>query len=499
MDERLQSFFKRQTPTYDEHLFDVALDRIFLDIEDFLRVEKGQTTFLLPATFSQIYPELNSSATTGYPLFTRKGFAREEAFRDFSRDMRLLRETWNIPVFPCVSSSRNVIRERGKNKPRLVWVYPMHMTVLEAQYALPLVKELVNFPQFGWSFRWNDYGFGVDKFLQNVCVPGTVAFTSDFESFDSTIPRKALISIFKRLEQLFPVNEQSKNVWKIIRNYFCDTPIHHYESIFQKRGGIPSGSYFTSIVGSIMNLAFQYYNALKRRIITVLRHVFTLGDDCLISYHNTDTVDRDTYLDRTAKCAAEFGMKLHPDKSMTMVPNFDTPYGIKFLGMNLTNTWPYIKIDVNEVIFRMALPENRDRTPLDYITRLHGLVWSYGFDRGVYKLLNLERQRVLRMYPSLSKIEISPNSYDPETYRWFRFVIGAGIDISTWPHEAIVYQRYIAWEFRSFWNPRAELCVQLVEKTKEAEKIKACHENTRLPEITQKTFTFLQERDLLWF
>jgi hypothetical protein len=111
---------------------------------------------------------------------------------------------------------------------------------------------------------------------------------------------------------------------KAISEYFINTPILLPDgNIYVKKHGIPSGSFFTNILGSYMNMTISQmvFDDLE---LDLSSHSIFYGDDSYIITSNSSLIDLngDT-LGLVSKRYSYYGLLLNPDK---------TKVGIKFLS-----------------------------------------------------------------------------------------------------------------------------------------------------------------------
>lgn len=168
----------------------------------------------------------------------------------------------NLPSndpYPALPFSRsqisNFINEAGdidssaiKHKQRLVWCINAGMVLVEALFARPIMdKVLPQIVQYAggkapekiryFMRRWNGWHW--------VCL--------DYSNYDATVPKWLIRDVFEIIKAKFDDKYHSILDW--ICYHFIHTKIYMPDgTIKQKAKGIPSGSYFTQIVGSLVNM-----------------------------------------------------------------------------------------------------------------------------------------------------------------------------------------------------------------------------------------------------
>lgn len=433
IEERFCDFTKPTRYNVEAHYYELAKSRVFKKLNAYF------SESLKPHSFSELWKDINLTATSGFPLFKKKGEIRQEAFVEYSKQQRHLLKTADVDVWPCAMMSRLVVRERSKNKPRLVWIYPMHMITLEARYVLPLMEVLKDKPEFGWSYKWLDEGKGWWKMYRNT-RSGYSVFNMDFSCYDGTVPGFLINDVFRWIETLFEDHLTKVNAFKLMRRYFVHTPISMYDGIEVKHRGIPSGSYFTSLVGSLCNLVVQEYFLLKVHWPTTARkEVCVLGDDSL-SVWLTEGIDPTRYTKLYSQIVADFGLEAHPDKASSFIDMGQEVREMTFLGMPFVDRYPYFRFSYDDVMARVVWPENEDRTPEDTLTRLHGLVWAYGIEPRIYQSLSRIRRYLLTKY-EVEEFNIFDYG-DREVQRYFRFVMNTNVNVSSWPTYSTLIDYY---------------------------------------------------------
>lgn len=439
MDARFDAYTEPRTIDIDEESYIWAL-RAVHDLV-YKRTPRGS---LKTAKFREVWDGLQHGSSSGFPDYGKKGDFRELSFREFARDAVVFESTWDVGVYPCSIAARAVVRERGENKPRLVWNYPLQQTVREGVFAVPLMASAMKWDFMGWTFRWLENGGGYNKWL-SLKQRGQLAAMVDFSSFDATIPARMIRDSFFLILSLFSdVTTMEKNLFRNIVEYFIHTPIVYHDGVRQKHRGIPSGSWFTQIVGSLVNLIALHYTVARRGRPERLRWFNVLGDDSLTHWVE---VYPDTFLQEQKQYYAELGLKMHPEKSKVIVYTDDDWEDniVEYLGQTMVDRYPHLLVDIDTIKARLLIPEKRDKTMYDCGLRVIGLVWSYGYNQEVYRLLLGQWLHLLKhgMDPvKLSKFKTS----DPEVARWFRFVFNEyGIDLHSFPNYLTIKRKYFGY------------------------------------------------------
>jgi len=256
----------------------------------------------------ELYSVIKTKKSAGI-YFTNKMEAWDEAWKRQSEIYNRMKAP-----NPCVAFART---QRG-GKTRLVWGYPLDMTMIEAKYAVPLIKK---FKRIDTPICYGKYRFHLGMQL-NYQLDGRNVVSLDYSKFDSTVPAELILVAFNILWTWF--DQISVREIEIIEDYFINTPIvmsdgHLYSG---KNHGIPSGSMFTNLVGSIVN--FILLTALSERLnfhFTAERG-FVLGDDSIFSTNS------DVNIYQISQIMKEYGMNINTTKSE--VRRRDQPY--HFLG-----------------------------------------------------------------------------------------------------------------------------------------------------------------------
>lgn len=216
---------------------------------------------------------------------------------------------------PCLAGVRTQAKEPepGKEyvgKTRLVWAYPAEMTLLEGKFAVPLYSVMKRYrTPMMFAKSKAEVGALVDSFVKNT---GDCVYGLDYSKFDSTIPSYMIRFAFKVIRTWFDFQgDEDQQAWDTVVKYFIHTPIVMSDGNLYtgKKHGVPSGSYFTQIVDSIVNVALVGALSHHFGLKVSHRNFFVLGDDVILStYKGWKLNDVAQYLKST------FGIILHPQK-----------------------------------------------------------------------------------------------------------------------------------------------------------------------------------------
>lgn len=302
---------------------------------------------------------LKLDKSSGAPLFQSK----EDAFgRDFNRAQKIKSGTKRV-IPPCVCYHR--VQHGGEGpKTRLVWGYPLSMTIVEATFARPLIDWFLDTSTpMAFGLRRNG--------LMARAMPITnsnVRFGLDASKFDSSLKPYLIKAAFQILRTHFEENSPNDEVWSIIEEYFIHTPILMPDGyVYKKHQGVPSGSYFTQMVDSICNyiLVQAIFHRLTGATIQADK-ILVLGDDSLVGsskYYSLHAIQ---------SIAKEYRITVNVTKSH--VSRFGQAF--EFLGHSWQHGVP--RRNVQELAKRLVFPEKISGIDDPFIRRRTRLVGIAG-------------------------------------------------------------------------------------------------------------------------
>lgn len=223
------------------------------------------------------------------------------------------------------SQLSGLVDERGifspktvKLKGRLVWCLEAGQILFESQYARPLTEHLAAvFPNIATGKKPHE----IRTKMLNWGYKSWISI--DYSKYDSTLQSWVLKKTFELVKEFFDDEYHAELDW--VRDNFLSLPILMPNGEIEwKHKGIPSGSYFTQVVGSIANayMMLTYlchkYKCNKQRVLTQLRSkdnyneltFMAMGDDNII--FTVDPIDKK---DLATFMKWKFGIEVSEEKS----------------------------------------------------------------------------------------------------------------------------------------------------------------------------------------
>lgn len=225
----------------------------------------------------------------------------------------------------------NIVGEDGKVNPfkdikkkdRYVWAIDGGTGVVEAQYSMPITSHLKHADFFSP---------GKEPYRQRELIKdarrASPYWTSiDYSKFDQTIPRWLIAHCFDIVKDFYPKQFHKEIGW-IAHNFIHTKVVVPGGMVYQKDHGIPSGSGFTQIIGTMANMIIMLtfisstHNGGFEDKLVYLKHqlqvglqserkysIFAQGDDNLV--FTKDKLDMHAL---SEYAHAMFGVVINPDK-----------------------------------------------------------------------------------------------------------------------------------------------------------------------------------------
>jgi len=302
-----------------------------------------------------VVKHIHHSHHSGAPYYTRNDRALERALRDAARI-----SSGQRGMDPYTAGKRI---QHGETRPkgRLVWIAPLSTTILGTRFAKPAYSGLVGRAPFAYA-RTN---VSIGTHISGLQSRHNFVYCLDFSAFDASLPAWLIADCFDVLASHLRMDTSDKYLFdKLVNDFIHSRIVLPDLSIWQVHRGIPSGSAFTSLIGSIANyLIIQYVWIRLTGHGPRPTDVMVLGDDSIVgsSFYAS--------MDDVAAVAAELGVKVNAEKSV-MARSNDM---VHFLGHEWANSRPHRK--KSETAKRMAFPERpKRRTKRDSLARAYAFL-----------------------------------------------------------------------------------------------------------------------------
>lgn len=311
----------------------------------FAKPESEIPVEMLPFTLATIREVTKNP--TGSAGLTAFGLQKRHAeLRAYERGKRTLRG--ELAPEACIAFART----QFGGKTRLVWGFPYSQTAIEGLIAQPLLERFKELrTPMAFSMTKAVLGFR----LRAAAASKKWAYSIDMTSFDSSISSFLVKQAFMIMRSWFNLDQIEPTtgltcgqIFKLIERYFLTSSIVMPDgNIYHgRRHGVPSGSYFTQLVDSIVNVIIAGTISKRFNLHVGKRDIFVLGDDLLI------WSDREMSLDVMARYASKkFGVEFNADKSM----KYHFSDTIHYLGKDWVRGIP--DLPLSEILKRMVHPE----------------------------------------------------------------------------------------------------------------------------------------------
>lgn len=271
---------------------------------------------------------------------------------------------------PDIAYYRTQISTPDRPKIRHIWGEAFHNIILEGMSAAPLLN----------AYQHREGPIAIGKFMfkrlpsiihrvLNTDDEQSTGIGIDFEAFDSSVQPWLIREAFNILRQniIFP-EPMSELAFDYSVEHFINRPVVMPDGrMWLTRVGIPSGSYFTSLIGSIVNhIAISYAQLCSYQRTFPL---WVCGDDSLYGLpYRYGTPN----MHQISEHLAYLGLSTHPDKCVTAIRASE----LEFLG----HTAKHIRVSRETAdMMRLALyPEQPVTSPEISISRIKGILIDSG-------------------------------------------------------------------------------------------------------------------------
>lgn len=288
-----------------------------------------------------------------------------------------------------------------KTKVRSIWGRAFHYILLEGTAARPLLEAIASAADH-FIVIGQDPIVSVPQILSRTREHSRWLTAIDWSKFDSTVNRFEINTAFNLMKELIEFPDlDTEMAFELSRQLFIHKKIAAPDGkIYWSHKGIPSGSYYTTLVGSIVNrLRIEYLWRL--RFNRGPNSCYVLGDDSLIGYDDFYPPD-----EMSLNCE-HLGWYINSDKTecSTHVG------GVSFLGR--TSRGHYNERDLKKCLRLLILPEYPVTSGAISAFRAQSIAQDAG---GSGEYLNRIAKRLKR------KFGIAPQEAIPKYFRKYQFL-----------------------------------------------------------------------------
>lgn len=268
--------------------------------------------------------------SAGLPTLAHKQDVMKE---DLARAKAI--STGRVAPPPCMALYRTQV-----NKARLVWGYPLSVTLIEGSFMIPLIEHIKS-ARYPYTLGLSSYGVN-GRLARLAYCP--IQYCLDWSKFDSTVSRQVISLAFNCVKRAF--KSVDREAWNFVCRYFaCGHILMPDGNIYTGRvRGIPSGSWFTQLIGSMCNYFLIHY--ISYVVGEGIERAVVLGDDSVIGMNRMPNVRK------WESAAADIGMVIHPLKQKI---THGHPH---YLGHDWGSMYPVRPVD--ETIQRICTSERFD-------------------------------------------------------------------------------------------------------------------------------------------
>lgn len=264
---------------------------------------KSKPLFGTTLLFDDLWKGVVKSSGSGAPYFRKKGLLMDEckSIHTSILEKRFDEHVLTMPnvIYQVVQASKS-----GKYKRRLVYCPPFAVTVLELYFGLTVAKFFVGnkFTSIVTGHR-QMYLYNLNQSLGPF-----YKFSGDYSSYDQTIPSFLIKVSFEIIKYFYNFNNSyEEELYNKMVDYIMFGHIYHPEVGFiHRKRGISSGSVFTNLIDSIVNLLMVNYSFSVMN--KEYRYLYVCGDDNLICSDN-----KLNYLNMSSIITKKFNVSIQID------------------------------------------------------------------------------------------------------------------------------------------------------------------------------------------
>lgn len=340
----------------------------------------------------------SSSAGYGYKGKKRDNFSR--ARYNARRALKLFkRYGTKYEMVPDKAFFRTHLAKKICPKVRHVWGRSFHNNLIEGLIGQNILKKAVTTDTP--FYVGHDLIRDIPPMITSLVTSGQYIYGLDYKHFDASVNSYLIDEAWRMLYR----NLKHRNylAFNYCEHLFKHTPVIMPDGkLFEVNTGVPSGSLFTSLIDSIINLILLYAIQLKFLEKTVSSYV--LGDDSIfVSPIDIDLIECSSYL-------RKLGFELNLTKTFKTKDLSE----VIFLGHHYRGTT--VSREDFELLGLLLYPEEEVLTPQHSAIRCAALNYDTGMSSylllGIYNYLlthfdidwSAEKQKPITVIPPFSRL-----------------------------------------------------------------------------------------------
>lgn len=346
MFEALSRFGEQNHPSFQWNVNYQKAKKVL--IENFSRLRLSEITYHDDASMISVLPKTDTHSGFSYLITGKKekGENLNNIYRRYVDEERMARRlgSFNKPILPgCRTQGSGAFNELGertgdcKHKTRVISMVDMFVIFAELKYALPIQQAMANMDMYAGgkdprqissiiTYMRQKYGYFISL---------------DYSHFDQSISDWLIYDAFDVVKSAF--TSVDEELFRVIVDDFIHKNFVHSDGVLYSRKGVPSGSMFTQIIDSVVNVLMvtTYLNSFGTS-----GEMIVMGDDNLLY-----TKDRISVEAIASYITKNFGVTVNPDKTSHNDSSCDPEF--------LSREWRYNGQwrESNTVISKMLYPE----------------------------------------------------------------------------------------------------------------------------------------------
>lgn len=270
---------------------------------------------------------INETSSAGIPYRCKKKEAYPTASETALRMLKCYGESKNKrhskrwSFTPDIVATRSIVAAPNKPKTRLVWVRSFHNLLIEMMCVYPLYQ-LITADLDSQIVTGVDILTTLPPMIASICNDNeSLFYCLDFSSFDATIPTEVKRAAMQILGAT--IQQREPTAWRFVSELTNRCKLYCPDGrVFEVTTGIASGTFLTSVLGSVCNLLLLTF--MQFELFNSVHETLVLGDDSIFSSTTHITLESISTFFRN------YGIEVNTNKSI--ITNVYTD--ILFLGHN---------------------------------------------------------------------------------------------------------------------------------------------------------------------